>query len=210
MALSAIPFGFVVGAAIIDSAMPTWVALAGNSLIFAGAAQLALITLAGTVSWWTAVATAVVINSRHIMYSAALTPRFQGQPTWFRWAAPAIVIDQVFALVSARQELDANQFRRYLLSSGLLFLTVWHLAVFSGVWLGSAVPEEWHLEFAVPVMFTGLVIMGFQRVSAVVASVAGAGAAVLFLGLPNKTGLLVAAAIGVAAGYMADSREAAS
>jgi len=184
--------------------------LAGNNLIFAGAAQLALVTLAGTVSWWTAVATAVVINSRHIMYSAALTPRFQGQPRWFRRLGPFIVIDQVFALVSARSELGRDQFRRYLLSSGLTFLTVWNLAVFAGVWLGSTVPKEWNLEFAVPVMFTGLVIMGIQRSSALTASVTGAGAAVLFLGLPNKTGLLVAAVIGVAAGYFVDSPEAPS
>ena len=78
--IPAIPFGLVLGVAITDSAMPTTVAWSTNLFVFAGAAQLATVSLAATATWLTLVATAAVINLRHVMYSAALSPRFTDQP----------------------------------------------------------------------------------------------------------------------------------
>ena len=48
----AIPFAFVVGLAITESNLPLGVAWSTSPLIFAGAAQLAVITLAGSASVW--------------------------------------------------------------------------------------------------------------------------------------------------------------
>lgn len=202
--IPAIPFGFILGAAMTRSELPTWIAWLSSITVFAGAAQLALVTSAGIASWWTTVATAVVINSRHIMYSAGLTPRFQNQPRWFRWIGPFFVIDQVFAMVSARTELDRRQFRVYTLTAGLFFFSSWLAVTTAGVLLGSAVPTNWKIEMAVAVMFAGLVAMPIQKLSAVVAAMAGAGASVIFLGLPNRLGLLVGAAAGITAAFITE------
>ncbi len=202
--IPAIPFGFILGAAMTRSELPTWIAWLSSITVFAGAAQLALVTSAGVASWWTAVATAVVINSRHIMYSAGLTPRFQNQPRWFRWVGPYFIIDQVFALCSARTELDRRQFRVYTLTVGLFFGLSWLFVTTAGVLLGSAVPTNWRIEMAVAVMFAGLVAMPIQKLSAVIAAVAGAGASAVFLNLPNRLGLLVGAAVGIIAAFIAD------
>ncbi len=202
--IPAIPFGFILGAAMAKSALPVWVAWLSSVTVFAGAAQLAMVTAAGAAGWWTVVATAVVINSRHIMYSAGLTPRYQNQPRWFRWIGPFFIIDQVFALVAARSELSRRDFRIYQMTSGLLFFSLWLLVTTAGVLLGSAVPTNWHLEMAVAVMFVGLVVMPIEKLPAIVAAGAGAGASLLLLGLPNRLGLLVGAACGVAAAFVTD------
>lgn len=202
--IPAIPFGFVLGAAMTRSELPTWIAWLSSITVFAGAAQLALVTSAGLASWWTAVATAVVINSRHIMYSAGLTPRFQNQPRWFRWIGPFFIIDQVFALAAARTELDRRQFRIYTMTAGLFFFSSWLAVTTAGVLLGSAVPTNWKIEMAVAVMFAGLVAMPIQKLSAVVAAAAGAGASMAFLDLPNRLGLLVGAAAGIMAAFVTD------
>ncbi|MGB0112493.1 MAG: AzlC family ABC transporter permease, partial [Ilumatobacteraceae bacterium] len=86
--LPAIPFGLVLGVAVTESAMPTAVGWSTNVIIFGGAAQLATVSLAATATWFTLVATAAVINLRHVMYSAALSSRFSDQPKWFRWIGP--------------------------------------------------------------------------------------------------------------------------
>ncbi len=65
--------------------MPDPVGVLTSWVILAGAAQLALLTLVSTASIWAAMATALVINARHVMYSAALAPTFKAQPRWFRW-----------------------------------------------------------------------------------------------------------------------------
>ncbi len=186
------------------SELPTWIAWLSSITVFAGAAQLALVTSAGIANWWTAVATAVVINSRHIMYSAGLTPRFQNQPRWFRWVGPFFIIDQVFALAAAQTELNRRQFRIYTLTAGLFFFSSWLIVTTAGVLLGSAVPTNWRIEMAVAVMFAGLVAMPIQKLSSVIAAVAGAGASAMFLNLPNRLGLLVGAAVGIIAAFITD------
>lgn len=202
--IPAIPFGFVLGTAMVRSELPTWVAWLSSVTVFAGAAQLALVTAAGVASWWTAVATAVVINSRHIMYSAGITPRYQNQPRWFRVIGPFFLIDQVFALTAIKTELDRRQFRRYSMAAGLFFFTSWLIVTTAGVLLGASVPDNLGLEMAVAVMFAGMIAMSIQRLSAVVAAAAGAATSVLLLGLPNRLGLLVGAAAGVGAAFVTD------
>jgi predicted branched-subunit amino acid permease len=75
-----------------------------------------------------------------------------------------------------------------------------------GLLIGPVVPESWRLEFAVPVMFTGIVVMGIDRYPKAAAAVTGAIAAYLFAGLPNRSGLLIGALLGITAGVLLDRR----
>ena len=50
-----------------------------------------------------------------------LAPRFQGQPAWFRWVGPYVLIDQVFALTQVKDLSDDADFRRYYLAAGFMF-----------------------------------------------------------------------------------------
>lgn len=201
----AIPFGLVIGLAITDAGMIPMVGWSSSWLIFAGAAQLTLITLlGGGVAVAAAISTALVVNARHLMYSAALAPTFQAQPRWFRWLGPYFLIDQVFALTMLRPEKDPDRFRTYFLAAGITFWALWLAVVAVGLLIGPIVPEEWNLEFAIPILFIGLLVVGTETWPEVVAALAGAGVAYLAAGLPNRTGLLVGAAAGVAAGTITE------
>ncbi len=186
--------------------MPTAVGLASSVAIWAGSAQFAVLTLAGSASWLTIVATAIVINSRHVMYSAAMATRFRDQPRWFRWFGPYLLIDQVFALLTTADDLRGDAFRRYFLTIGAVFWVGWHIAVTVGFVFGSSVPDSWQLSVAAPIMFAGLVVMGLTRTPAAVAAVVAAIVCLGTLGLPNRLGLLVGATAGVIAGYLVESR----
>lgn len=200
----AVPFALVLGVAITESAMPTAVAWSTNVFVFAGAAQLATVSLAATATWFTLVATAAVINLRHVMYSAALAPRFTDQPRWFRWVGPFLLIDQVFALTSLRDELSAPAWRRFYLTAGIFFFVSWNVTVTLGLLVGSAIPTEWRLDVAPAIMFAGLVVLGLTNRPGVVAAVTGAGVCLLALEVPNNGGILIGAVSGVVAGYLAD------
>lgn len=202
--IPAVPFALVLGVAITESAMPTGIAWSTNLFIFAGAAQLATVSLAATATWLTLVATATAINLRHVMYSAALAPRFKDQPRWFRWVGPYFLIDQTFALVSHRNELSPNSWRRYYLGCGLFFYISWNISVVVGIVVGSNIPTEWRLDVAPAVMFAGLVIIGLSNWPGAVAAVTGAGVCLVSLGVPNNGGILIGAVAGVVAGYAAD------
>ena len=203
--IPAVPFGFVLGVEISDSLMPVGVGFSTSVVVFAGAAQLALVTLAGIASVVTVVLTALVINARHVMYSAALAPVMARQPLWFRAIAPFVLVDQVFALGISRSG-DPADFRRYYLTCGALFFPTWQVVTALGVLFGAAVPESLGLGVAPALMFTGIVVaMVIDRATLVAAAVA-ALATILLLDLPNRSGLLCGAMIGVAAGYAVEGR----
>lgn len=200
----AVPFGFVLGVAISESPIPDGIGLFTSVAIIAGAAQLALITLVGSASIWAAMAAALVINARHVMYSAALAPVFKPQPRWFRLLAPYILIDQVFALATQHADDEPDFFRRYYTVVGILFFSVWQVVTILGLFFGSFIPEEIQIGFAPAIMFTGLVIFGITNRPGVVAATVGATVCFVTLGLPNRVGLLIGAACGVVAGYLVE------
>lgn len=202
--LPAIPFGFVLGVAINESVMPDGVGLLSSAVIAAGAAQLALVGLVGTASVWAAIATALVINARHVMYSAAIAPAFKGHPRWFRWLGPIMLIDQVFALTIQRADDKPAVFRRYYAVVASMFFVVWQLVTLMGLVFGSVIPASWQLGYAPAVMFAGLVVFGLDRRPAVVAAIVGASVCYLAIGLPNRSGLLLGAVCGVIAGSVAE------
>lgn len=202
----ALPFGFVVGVAIMESEMPTAVGWSTSLTIFAGASQLATVTLAGVATVWAVVVAALVINSRHVMYSAALAPTFASQPVWFRWVAPFFLIDQVFALVATRVDRPAAAFRRYYLSLGVFFYVTWLGAVTLGMAIGPVIPTGLRLDVAPSIMFTGMVVIALDRSPTILAAAAAAVVALVAAGLPDRLGILVGATVGVAAGALQEER----
>jgi predicted branched-subunit amino acid permease len=192
--------------AVMNSEMPLAIGWSTSLTIFAGASQLATVTLAGVATIWAVVVAALVINSRHVMYSAALSPTFRDQPRWFRWLAPFLLIDQVFALVALRTDRPAAEFRRYYLSVGLFFYVAWLGAVTLGMAVGPVLPSSLRLDVAPAVMFTGMVVISMTRAPAVVAGVVAAAVGLLAAGLPDRMGILVGAVAGVLAAAIAEER----
>ncbi len=204
LVIPAIPFGFVLGLAITESEMPLWAAWLSSPLIFAGAAQLTMVTIAGSASLWAIISAVLVINSRHVMYSAALAPPFRHQPRWLRWLAPVVMVDQVFALATLRADDPPDSFRRYYITIGILFFSVWNVAVPLGMVVGPIIPTSLQLDFAPVVMFTGLTLFAIKKVSAGIAALVGGFVSLAAAGLSDRLGILVGAITGVIAGAIAD------
>jgi predicted branched-subunit amino acid permease len=201
MYVPAVPFALVIGLAITESGLNPFVGWTSSWLIFGGTAQLTLISLLGSgTAVIAAVTAALVVNARHLMYSAALAPTFQHQPRWFRWLGPYVLIDQLFAMVVIEDDSEPEAFRTYYLAAGATFWILWQITTAVGLAIGPVVPEEWNLEFAVPILFIGLIVLGIDRSSKLVAALVGAGSSFLMAGLPNRGGLLLGALVGIVAG----------
>jgi predicted branched-subunit amino acid permease len=69
-----------------------------------------------------------------------------------------------------------------------------------GIFIGPVVPEEWNLEFAVPILFLGLLVMALDRWQKAASALLAASTTYLAAGLPNRSGLLVGALVGIIAG----------
>lgn len=208
--IGALPFGVLMGLTIVEAeSVNNFIGWLSSALIFAGAAQIAMTSLLGSGgSVLLAIAVGLVINARHMMYSAALTPRFRTQPRWFRILAPYWLIDQVFAVIDTQIENDMSDrdFRVYWLTIALTFYVMWHLFVTAGMFLGPVIPESWPVEFGVPAMFIGIVVPALKTRPAAVAAVVGALVGATASTLPLGLGLLVGGLVGIVAGTVADRR----
>ncbi len=204
LAIPAVPFGFVIGVEITQSAMPEWVGWLTAPLVFAGAAQLAMITLAGSASVLAVIAAVLVINTRHVMYSAALAPPFRDQPRWMRVVGPFFMVDQVFALAALQQHRSPAEFRRYYLTAALALFVVWNAVVPLGMFTGPVIPDSWRLDYAPPVMFAGLTLVAINRIPAAVAATVGGLVSLASVELRDRLGIVVGAIAGVAAAVVAE------
>jgi predicted branched-subunit amino acid permease len=176
----------------------------GGLALFAGAAQLSAVSLLGVGAGPLAVLFSVaVINSRLVLYAAALEPRFRDQPCWFRWLGPHFLVDHTFALATARDDLhDPVRFRRYWLLLGCLLALPWAgligLGMTAGPTLAVAGPV---LRFAPAALFIGLLVprlTGRPGPAAAATAAAVAGALTGTGAVPAGAGVLAGAAAGVA------------
>ena len=203
-----LPFALVFGVVVVESGVPALLGWMTSPIVFGGAAQLTLVSLIGEgASISAAVTAALIVTSRHLLYSVSMAPRFQTQPAWFRWLGPYMLIDQVFALTQIREFESECAFRSYYLTSGFLFWSSWWITTGLGILLAPYIPMEFGVEFAVPLLFLGLLILGIKRSSQVLTAVVSAGVAIVFAGLDNKLGLMVAVFAGLLVAVIMEWRE---
>jgi 4-azaleucine resistance transporter AzlC len=187
-----------------ETPVPNWAGFLSGPLMFGGSAQLVSITLLGEgAPAISALAAALVVNARHLMYSAALVPRFRNQPRWFRWLGPYFLIDQAFALGSTR-DAEPDEWRSYFLGVGAIAWVVWLAAIGLGIVIGNAVPPGIGLEFAIPILFIGLLVPTIVRRPSLVAALVAVVVTAAFSGLPNRGGILVGGLAGMVAGTLVD------
>lgn len=203
-----VPFGILIGLTLTTHPVGPLVGMASAALFYGGTAHFAaLAMIAAGAGAPTVLAGVIVINARLLLYGAALQPRFVGQPWWFRWLAPALMIDQTFALAEALPvEEDPARFRRYWLVSGSTLGVGWLGAHALGLVVGPILPHGLPLRIAAPAVLVGLLVPHLKRPSGVVAAgVAGVGAAVA-APLPTGVGTLVGAAAGLLAATLTGRR----
>lgn len=204
-----LPFALVLGATIAASPVPALAGWASSPIVFAGAAQLAMIDLLSAgVPGVVVVATVAVINLRHVMYSGALAPWFQGSSVTWRLAAPHLLVDPVYTLSTVRFPAlpGAAARRRYYATLGVTVFVAWQTMTGVGVLVGTAIPAIVSLDLAVPLVFLALLAPTVTDRPALAAAVVGAGVTVAAGGLPLQLGLIVGALSGVAAALVVDAR----
>lgn len=205
--LGYLPFGLIMGTTIARSPIADGIGWASSPLMFAGASQLAAIELidAGAAAV-VVVATALVINLRHVMYSGGMAPWFRDAPLLFQLGAPYLLADPVYTMSAVRfPELpDARTRRRYYLVFGLFLFVAWMAMTAGGILVGSTLPDGIGLDLAVPLTFIALLVPSVSDRPTLVAALVGGLVALAAHGLPLHLGLLVGAAAGIAAGVIAD------
>ncbi|WP_020222130.1 AzlC family ABC transporter permease, partial [Halarchaeum acidiphilum] len=174
--LGIVPFGLVSGVAATDAGLSVAQAMGLSVFVFAGASQLAALSLVKSgAPFLVAAATAVIVNLRMGMYSATLAPYFREYAARWRAIMSYLLVDQAFALaLSAYRDSDVDR-RWYYLGVAATLWAVWQVATAVGIVVGASVPSSWGLSFSVPLIFLALLVPMIEdrprAVAAVVAAV---------------------------------------
>ena len=209
MLLGVVPFGLVAGAAPVAAGLDLGHAVGLSVVVFAGASQLAVTeVLADGGGVAIAVVTALTINLRMLLYSASLAPALAHEPLRRRLGAAYFLVDQAYALSIVRW--DGSDDRRdrlpYYLAVGLTLWCSWQLSTVVGAVVGSSVPEDIPLEFAIPLVFLVLLVPVLTQRPALVAAAVGGVGAVLAAELgAARLGIVIGGLAGIAAGAVAES-----
>lgn len=204
--LGVAPFGMAYGAYAIDSGLRADVTQAMSAVVFAGASQFVAVQLIATgVPGVMIVLTTLLVNVRHLLYSASVAPHLEHASRPWRWLLAYLLTDEAYATAIGRFGRNAaTPYQHwFLLGSGVALWVTWQVTTSAGILLGTAVPESWSLDFALPLSFIALLVPVLtSRPALAAAAVAGVVATVGF-DWPYALGLVSAMLTGLAGGLVA-------
>jgi 4-azaleucine resistance transporter AzlC len=206
LVVGATPFGILFGTLAVKSGLSIAGALAMSAFVFAGSAQfISLGLLAAGTPVPLILLTTLVVNLRHILYAVSLLPHMRGLSQRWRLVIGFWLTDESFAVAIARyNQSDRSPYKHwYYLGAALFMYANWQLSTAIGIWLGQQLPDatQWGLDFAMSVTFIGMVVPYVITVPMLATVLAAGITALLAHSLPHQLGLLVAALVGVIAGF---------
>ncbi|MEM9459759.1 MAG: AzlC family ABC transporter permease [Myxococcota bacterium] len=209
LALGVLPFGIAFGATATELGLGAGHSAAMSVMIFAGAAQMAVLELwrAGA-SLAVLVMVAVVINLRLGLYGGALARSFPTRPTARRALMAYLITDQLFATSLARFGEPGGQRHRvaFFVGGGLTLWLAWQLGTVLGATLGAQAPPSLGIDFVAPLVFIALAVPGLRDRADVAAAIAAVLTFVALPDLPRGLPLVLAAAVGLIIGTVVDTR----
>jgi predicted branched-subunit amino acid permease len=177
-------FGFVFGLSAAQRGHYSLVeTIAMSTILFAGAAQFAGVSLVAAGTPWPAIVLLTgLLNVRHLLYSAALAPWFRTVPRVQRAVAAHLLTDEAFALSLAHfRRLGRLDLGGYWMAAIVATFIPWNVATIAGFLGGRLIdtPERYGIDVVFPAAMAGLavgLITGRREIVAI-----GAGVAVSLL-----------------------------
>ncbi len=208
--IAVFPFGMIYGALAINAGLGVLTAQAMSSVVFAGSSQFATAQLIHDHTPGLVIAlTIVVINLRHMLYSASLAPYLKNLSLRWKVLLSYLLTDEAYAVTVLNYEqvggVPAGHW--FFFGAGLALWSTWQVSTAAGIWLGASLPSTLPLDFALPLTFIALVMPTLKDRPALASALSAGLVAVLTFGLPYKLGLVAAALTGITLGTVLEGRK---
>ncbi len=192
------PFGLIIGVIGIELGFSPIMVYVSSLVVFSGSAQIVLFQLiSGGASPLVTLTSVGVTNSRHFLYGAVLSEYLEDLSVSWKLFLSYFLVDQSFGLshkfFKENSALKNKHF--YLLGTGSTLWLVWQISSLFGIFLGSVVPEELGLSFAIPLTFLSLIIHEFRKIDHLIVIFFSGTLAILFYEIPFKA-YIIAASLG--------------
>lgn len=203
--LVAAPFAVLFGVIATEAGLNLFEVMSFSFVVIAGAAQFTALELmikeAPTV---VVLISALAVNLRVAMYSAALTPYLGKAPLWQRALISYMLVDQSYALSHAKFEdkprMTVPMRTAYFFGTCTLVITAWFIFSFLGAALGTQLPAGIPIDFALPIAFLSMIAPMIRSLPHLVAAIVAIIVSLICIPIPYSLGLIIAGLAGMAAG----------
>jgi len=153
--------------------------------------------------------TIAVVNLRHMLYSASLAPYLKNLSLKWKVLLSYLLTDEAYApSILKYEETGITPFSHwFLLGAGFSLWSTWQVSTALGIFLGAAIPENWPLDFALPLTFIAMVVPALKNRPMIASAVSAGLVALLAYSLPFKLGLILAALTGIAVGTILEGKK---
>lgn len=204
------PFGMIYGALALNAGLSRAAAQGMSSIVFAGSAQFITTQLIHeSAPGFVIVLTIAVVNLRHILYSASLAPSLAALSTRWKVLLSYLLTDEAYAptILHYEKEGITPYAHWFLLGAGSSLWINWQISTALGILLGTAIPESWSLDFALPLTFIAMLVPVLKDRPAIAAALSAGVVALIAFSLPYKLGLILAALVGILVGTLLEGRK---
>lgn len=205
-----VPFSTLFGVVAAEAGLSVFEALSFSVMVLAGAAQFAALqVLSDAAPTIIAIATALAVNLRMAMYSAALTPHLGAAPLWQRAVLSYFIVDQTYAcsvtVYDQNPDWDMRRKLAYFFGVATPIMPFWYGCTLLGAWLGRGIPDSLALDFAVPITFIAIIAPMLRTRAHAAAALVGVGASLLLAWLPYSLGVILAGLAGIVTGAQVEA-----
>lgn len=204
------PFALLFGVVGTEAGLNLAQVMGFSVLVIAGASQFTAVQLMlDDAPTLIVLGTALAVNMRMAMYSAALAPVLGALPLRRRVLAAYGLVDQTYAVSAARFEAEPGMSltRRFgfFMGSFMIVAPFWYALTLVGALAGTAIPPQFALDFAVPITFLALIAPALRTLPHVIAALTSTVLALALAWVPYSMGLILAAIAAMAAGTLSEA-----
>ena len=190
-----VPFGLIFGVLSLEIGFTPLETMGMSLIVFGGASQIVLLQLfSGGASSLVIISSVGAVNSRHMLYGAVVSEHLSDLKMIWKIIISYFLIDQAFAVSNEylKKNKDKNNYF-HLVGGGATCWVIWQSTTVLGVVLGSAIPEELGLSFAVPLTFLALLVNDFRKlINVIVIIISGLVATIGYNFIPFKAYVILA------------------
>lgn len=204
------PFGMIYGALALNAGLSKSAAQLMSSILFAGSSQFVTAQLAHDAApGFVIILTIAVVNLRHMLYSASLAPYLKNLSLRWKILLSYLLTDEAYAPSIIKYERDGIQpfSHWYLFGAGFSLWFIWQISTAFGIFLGTAIPAEWPLDFALPLTFIAMVVPILKNRPMIAASLSAGLVALFAYSLPFRLGIILAALTGIIVGTILEGKK---
>lgn len=199
------PFALLFGVVASEAGLNIMQVMSFSILVIAGAAQFTAVSLmTENAPTFIILATSLAVNLRMTMYSASMVPYVGTAPFWQRAVFSYLLVDQGYAVsiseFEKRPKMTVPERVAFFVGTMTLMTPIWYIFTYIGAKVGSGIPPEFALDFALPITFLAMIGPMLRTAAHVAAAAVSIVLSLVLSFMPAGSGLLLAAVVAMMVG----------